>query len=412
MLSGIASFSFSRIVRGQDIVWLLLFGMLHYVSPVRNNAELQLLVGLAAFQVISPKIAWFATPVGNLVSIAVKLFLGWLLIGVTYGVESNYYPILVLPVVSAATTLGPWSTLLTTILASGSFLSFLLFLQGPVPLDQMQEVSLRVMFLPLVGFLTYQLAEANRVEARRYQKAAGDLAVANQSLRDAEEHIRRADRLAALGQLAAGLAHEVRNPLGTIKNSAEILAKRVSIGDPLISELTGYISSEVDRTNMLITRFLQFARPFKLHQVRINITEVIDRAVEQLNRRNPPYPVTVIRNDSPHLRPILLDAELMEQVLVNLLANAAEASQPGSVVTVKTRDAEDAVEISVIDRGSGIDPKDRESIFNPFFTTKPEGVGLGLAIVSKIVDEHGGHILVDSTPGEGSIFRIWLPIAS
>ena len=99
----------------------------------------------------------------------------------------------------------------------------------------------------------------------------------------------------------------------------------------------------------------------------------------------------------------------MERVFYNLLLNAAQASPPRGAITVKTRRAEDVVEIAVIDRGAGIDPKNRESIFNPFFTTKPDGVGLGLAIVSKIVDEHGGKIAVESEPGKGSVFRVYLP---
>ena len=100
----------------------------------------------------------------------------------------------------------------------------------------------------------------------------------------------------------------------------------------------------------------------------------------------------------------------MERVFSNLIINAAQASPPGGVVTVKTRLADTMVEVSVIDRGSGIDPKNLESIFNPFFTTKSEGVGLGLAICSKIVDEHGGKISVESEPGEGSVFRVFLPL--
>jgi signal transduction histidine kinase len=99
----------------------------------------------------------------------------------------------------------------------------------------------------------------------------------------------------------------------------------------------------------------------------------------------------------------------MERVLYNLLLNAAQASPPQGTVTVKTRQFNGTVEIDVIDRGPGIEPKHLENIFNPFFTTKPSGVGLGLAIVSKIVDEHGGKIRVESGPGEGSVFRVFLP---
>jgi signal transduction histidine kinase len=200
-------------------------------------------------------------------------------------------------------------------------------------------------------------------------------------LKEAEAQVRRADRLAALGQLTAGLAHELRNPMSTMKTSAQMLLRSVEKENIVANEMAGFISEEVDRTNSLITRFLDFARP---RHLRLETAAV-------------PF-----------------DAELMEHVISNLLSNAAQASPARGVVTVKTRLTEaetgPVVEISVIDRGSGIDPKNLESIFNPFFTTKSEGVGLGLAIVSKIVDEHGGQIAVESTLQEGSIFRVYLPV--
>jgi signal transduction histidine kinase len=118
----------------------------------------------------------------------------------------------------------------------------------------------------------------------------------------------------------------------------------------------------------------------------------------------------VYKNYSPDVGPLQLDAELMERALYNLLLNAVQATSPGGAITVKTRRVDRTVEISVIDRGTGIDPKLMETIFNPFVTTKPDGVGLGLAIVSKIIDEHGGKITVDSEPGKGSVFRIYLPL--
>lgn len=397
----------------------MLFSALHFASPVRNAAEVELLVLLGLFQVISPRVMWFATPAGNLAAIAAKLVLGWLLIGVSYGIESSYFLILLLPVVSAATTLTVWGATGVTVLAVAGYLSFLLFLDWTrvtVPVDQIREISLRALFLPLVGFLTYQLAEANRAEGRRAQQAVAGLAEANQHLREAEEAVRRADRLAALGQLTAGLAHELRNPLGTIKSSSELLERRLPPGDTISQELAGFISSEVDRTNSLVTRFLEFARPLRLRLEETAVDDLLDRAVTQVLRqprpgaaRNGEPPVHVNKNYSPDVRPVWVDRELTERVFVNLISNALEASPPGGVVTVKSREVADGVELSVIDRGSGIAPEHRESIFNPFFTTKPEGVGLGLAIVAKIVAEHRGQLQVDSTPGEGSVFRVWLP---
>jgi signal transduction histidine kinase len=273
-----------------------------------------------------------------------------------------------------------------------------------------KELLLRVALLPVVGLLTHQLAEANRVKARNYQAVAEQLAEANRNLQEAEAAVRRADRLAALGQLTAGLAHELRNPMSTIRTSAEMLMKNLPGDNELARELAGYIGSEVDRTNSLISRFLDFARPLRLRLENNDLASCIDRAVSQVEKQTSQAEVAIFKNYSPDVRPFYFDAELLERVFYNLLLNAVQASPPKSAVTVKTRQLDGDVEISIIDRGSGIEPKHLENIFNPFFTTKHDGVGLGLAIVSKVVDEHGGHIQVDSRPGEGSVFGVYLPL--
>jgi signal transduction histidine kinase len=189
-----------------------------------------------------------------------------------------------------------------------------------------------------------------------------------------------------------------------------MLAKNVDNGSPVAHEMAGFISSEVDRTNALVTRFLDFARPLALRLEKTEITEVIDEAVAEVEKHTPPLDVSIYKNYSPDIPPFRMDRQLIVRVLYNLLLNAAQASPPRASVTVKTRQLGDTVEIAVIDRGSGIATKDRESIFNPFFTTKSSGVGLGLAIVSKIVDEHGGQISVESESGAGSVFRVFLPV--
>jgi signal transduction histidine kinase len=158
-----------------------------------------------------------------------------------------------------------------------------------------------------------------------------------------------------------------------------------------------------------VTRFLEFARPLEPRARVADISTVIDRAVEQLERVTPRHDVTVYKNYSPDVPPFAFDAELIERVVYNLALNAAQATAAGGAITLKTRPLDSGVEISVIDRGAGIDPKHLESIFNPFFSTKKDGVGLGLAIVSKIVDLHGGKMSVESEPGKGSVFRVLLP---
>ena len=401
-------------VRSQDVVWLLFFLALGAVSPTLNDAEIQLLIALAVLQVAEPRVAAFQSARGRIAAIALKLALGYLLIGVSGGITSSYYLILLVPVVAAASTLGALGTALVTLAACGAYLSFLLFIdweQFVLLPDDARELMLRVLFLCLTSYLTYQLVETNRLQARRYQSVAEQLAEANRNLQRAEAAVRRSERLAALGQLTAGLAHELRNPLGTMKASAEVLVKNLPPGEEneVVRELAGYIAAEVDRLNSLITRFLDFARPLELERRPAEITEVIDRAVEQLRRHQPDLDVTVFKNYSPDVPPVPIDAQLMERVFYNLLENAAQATPPGGAVTIKTRPVKGGVEIAVIDRGSGIPPENLESIFNPFFTTKSGGTGLGLAIVSKIVDEHGGRMAVESEVGQGSVFRLWLP---
>lgn len=402
----------ARYLRPDDFVWLLLFSAMAVFGPERRPAVIAVLAGLALFQVGESKIGYFSSGrAGSIASILAKFALCYLLIGLTDGIESSYYWILVLPVMSAATALGLMGTFLFAVLAGAEYVSFLLYLGEGWFFEpgQVWQLTLRVLFFSVVGYLTYQLAEANRASARKYQTAADQLTIAKESLHEAEAAVRRSERLAALGQLTAGLAHELRNPLGTMKTSAEMLLKQVGPENEVAHEMAGYISTEVDRTNSLITRFLDFARPLRLRLGDADLGALLDRAIDQLERHNPPYRVTVYKNFDPGIPPFPLDAELMERVFYNLVLNAAQASPAGGVITVKTRPTAGGAEVSVIDRGSGIKPSDMESIFNPFFTTKSDGVGLGLAIVSKIVHEHGGEIAVESETGQGSIFRILLP---
>jgi signal transduction histidine kinase len=335
------------------------------------------------------------------------MVLGFIIIGYTNGIRSNYWLVLLLPVVSAGSLMGILGTLVFTAAASAAYLSFLLFVNFSELPVEWPVLFLRIMLLAMVGNLANILAEDLRIQSRNYRRTAEQLAEANLHIQEVEEAVRRSDRLAALGQLSAGLAHELRNPLGTIKASAEMLARQVSSENEVAREVAGFISSEVDRTNSLVTRFLQFARPLQVRLETADLAQMLDRAIAAAERE--PNNVAIYKNYDPEIPPFPFDAELMERVIYNLVVNAAQASPAGGAVTVKTRAAGGTVEIAVIDRGQGIDPKNLGSIFNPFFTTKATGVGLGLAIVSKIVDEHGGKIAVESEPGRGSVFRVLLP---
>jgi len=413
----------TRLVRPQDVILLILFTGLAAASGTRDASEIALLLALAALQIAAPKIPSLGTPGGKVLWIVLELILAYVLIGHSGvrtgrgwgagGLTSHYYFILLLPMISAATYLGVVGSLLMTLLSCGAYISFLLFVDFDVWIidpDQMRALVMRILFLAVAGNLVNVLAEALRVQSAKYRKAAEDLAEANRNLSEAEAAVRRSDRLAALGQLSAGLAHELRNPLGTIRASAEMLERSVPAENAVAREVAGFIASEVDRSNTLVTRFLDFARPLQLKLAPSDLAEVLDRVAALVERDAPQLRVTVYKNYSPELPPFPFDAELMERVFYNLLLNAAQASAEGGAITLKTRRADTTAEIAVIDRGPGIDPKIMEQIFNPFFTTKSNGVGLGLSIVSKIVDEHGGRMTVESEPGKGSVFRVYLPI--
>jgi signal transduction histidine kinase len=395
-----------RLVRPQDLVWLLLFAALAAAPQIGDAPEIVPLALLALVQILEPKIPALASTRGRIVWIVLKLALGYVLIGYTHGIDSRYWPVLLLPVVTAATVLGFAGTLVFILLAAGAYLSYLAWLVNWR--EYLVEMLVRAVFLAMGGILANALADNLRIQTRRHRQTAEQLAEANAQLRQAEEAVRRSDRLAALGQLSAGLAHELRNPMGTVKASAEILARTVSAENEVAREMAGFITSETDRANSLITRFLQFARPLELRPEKADLAQVLDRTVAMVEREAPG--IAIYKNYDPDIAPFPFDAELMERVFYNLALNAAQASPAGGAITVKTRAAGPVAEISVIDRGSGIDPTQIGSIFNPFFTTKPHGVGLGLAIVSKIVDEHGGKIAVDSQPGKGSVFRVLLPM--
>lgn len=392
-----------RYLRPQDLVWLVAIAAIGVFSPYRYPQVLWSLAALAVLQIFDARMA-------PATSILLKLVLIWVMIYYGGQVQSGLWVVLLLPVISAATRFGLLGTAVFTLLAclhNASFIALVDFGPNYIPWDPGgREFSLRMVILIVVGFLVNQLAEASRRETRRFQETAA-------KLETAVAQVRRSERLAALGQLTAGLAHELRNPLGTMKTSSELLARSVSKENPIAQEMAGYISTEVDRTNSLITRFLDFARPKHLRLEPGDIATLLDQAVASFYRERPAplAAIEIYKNYSPGIPPVKFDAELLERVFSNLILNAAQASPPGGVVTIKTQLLGDKeVDIAVIDRGTGIEAKDLESIFNPFFTTKPEGVGLGLAICSKIVDEHGGHITVESSAGEGSVFHVILPV--
>ena len=398
-------------VRGADIVWLLFLTALAgmgLTQPQHSPWEWFALLAMGCLQIAEGNLGWSERPRQAVWAIAAKLVLCYLLVWTTGGIESSYYLIFLLPIVSAASMFGLAQTMAVCAIASGLYLSFLLYVLDTyyVPPDGQRELTVRILFFFLSAILVNQLATENRLKTLR-------LSQANKELSEAQAEVRRSERLAALGQLSAGLAHEIRNPLGVISASAELLAKNVAKENEVAKEVAGFIGAEVTRTNALVTRFLDFARPSKPHREVQAFGPIVERALQTLNdTAKPDDPKITVEKSLGPVPPFSFDATLIESAVVNLLLNGREAMSDGGVLRVQTSADNGFARIVISDDGPGIPPEKLEDVFNPFFTTKPRGVGLGLAMVSKFVDSHGGTITVESEPGKGASFRILLPLDS
>lgn len=402
-----------RWFRPQDFAWVLFVSVLLFTSETNYDAVI-LLILIAAFQIIEPRLKPFATRQGQLVSLSLKLLFCYLLLGWTHTIFSPFYSIFLVPVISAATTLELGGVLIVTAIACLAYFSFLLpiyidWSAFELPPDQLSVMTTHAAFFVIAAVLVFEQAKAKRNQVERTEQAARQLAETNSNLRKAEVSLRRSERLAALGQLTAGLAHELRNPLGTIRASAEMLTKHSGQNRPeVMAEMADYIRSEADRMNELVGHFLDFARPLQIHPAADDLRTTIDSVFREQETLAKTRGVSLQASGPRQLR-FAFDAGLMRLALSNLVQNAVQASGSGMGVIVEYGRTDDTIRVNVLDQGLGIEPQHLESIFNPFFTTKPQGVGLGLAIVAKIVDEHGGRIRASSTQNAGTRFEITLP---
>jgi len=233
------------------------------------------------------------------------------------------------------------------------------------------------------------------------------------------ERMKERDRLAALGQMAAGLAHEIRNPLGSIKGAAQYLQPvEGQVPDASTREFLDIIVEEVDRLNKIVSQFLDYARPYRGDQSPLDVNDVVRKTINLIEKERSGSRVEIVMNLLEGLPPVRADAQQLRQVFLNLAINAFDAMSEGGKLQVSTslrrstrRGASAAfLEIRFRDDGIGIPPADLRSLFIPFFTTKEKGTGLGLPISQRIIENHGGTIEVRSQPGSGSTFTVLLPV--
>ncbi|MGH9643147.1 MAG: ATP-binding protein [Terriglobales bacterium] len=400
-------------------IWLVFLGVLAALPPELEWHKQLILLAIGVVQVLEPRIIDRFDRRGTTYVILLKILLATLLIDHTgeISINSSYWPIYFLPVVTIALYCGTWATLLWTLLASAAYCSYLYpaMQEYEITPEAIGYLALRVMFFFLAAMVVNRFSQHSRHQTQRYRELAERLAETNRRLEQAQAEARRSERLAALGQLSAGLAHEIRNPLGVIKGSAEMLTQKLQTSDELSRELSGYILVEVNRLSALVTEFLDFARPLHAQLQPGDVTAVLDRTLEIVAFRWKGKSVRVERHYEPGLPMVPLDESLCEQAFLNLVQNAYEAmEETGGTLRVEARrttvNDREGIQIVLADTGPGVPDRLREEIFNPFVTTKKTGVGLGLSIVSKIIDGHHGSIHVENGPGSGARFTLFFPL--
>ena len=405
-------------IKWMDVLWLIFLLGLAVLPPVQERHKQLALLAIGMVQLGEGRIIALWPRYGPSIVVLIKIVLATLLINHTgeLGINSSYYPIYYVPIVTAAIHFGPWGALLWTALASAAYCSYLYPALQEYTLTPTgaAELAIRIMFFFLAAMVVNRFTLENRRKTTQYQQVAEELTEVNRRLERVQVEARRSERLAALGQLSAGLAHEIRNPLGVIKGSAETLTRKLENSNPLASELAGYISSEVNRASSLVTRFLDFARPLRTETRLLRVTDLIDQALKTVAEQWKGGPVLVNREYQKDLPLVPLDENLCEQVFLNLVQNAYEAmGDEGGAFRVEVSEARSngrkGVQVRLMDTGPGVSAEMREQIFNPFVTTKKTGVGLGLSIVSKIVDEHQGTIRLEKSDQKGACFVIFFP---
>jgi signal transduction histidine kinase len=252
------------------------------------------------------------------------------------------------------------------------------------------------------------LADQEKRQRKKLQETAEQLSRVYRELQNSFEQLRRADRLSSLGQLSAGLAHEIRNPLGAIRGAVEILQKD-NLPAERRKEFSEIVLRETRRLNDLVQHILDFARPRKAELKRAGVVEVIHSVLPLIRDKASKASVRILSELPSGLPEVELDLAMMQQVLLNLMVNAIEAMPKGGDVRVRAFEHDDRLSVEIVDQGSGIEDSDLEKIFDPFYTTKKNGTGLGLSIAHQLVEQQGGRLSVFKNRGAGMTFSITFP---
>jgi signal transduction histidine kinase len=281
--------------------------------------------------------------------------------------------------------------------------------EGTEPRRYIGSEATEILDFFLVGLVSGILADRERKQKDSLQRTTTQLNAVYRELRQSFERMKRSERLSAIGQLSAGLAHEIRNPLASIGGAAAILRKK-PWSEERREEFLEIIEKECLRLNRLLTNFLEFARPrppqYRLAEVGPILESVVGLAAHAVGRQ----PIRLRTDMAADVPAIACDPEQIKQVLLNLTINSVQAMPDGGEIVLSTRVDGARVVIEVTDQGPGISPEHLDKVFDPFFTTKDAGTGLGLSVAHQILTQHGGILQARNNSGRGATFSLVLPI--
>ncbi|MGH9584982.1 MAG: ATP-binding protein [Bryobacteraceae bacterium] len=324
---------------------------------------------------------------------------------VHYLIQRLFY----IPVVYAGLYFGWRAGLLTGILAGLAYLPQILATSRLLPSYSINQYAEVTLFL-IAGIVSGLLADRERRQKKVLRDTAEQLTRVYGELQDNFERMKRAERLYALGQLSAGLAHEIRNPLAGIEGAASVLLRERPSEDRRI-EFLEIIQKECRRLNRLLTNFLAFAKPRAPELSVVPVEQVLDSVIALAGHAIRGSAIRLRKEIAADLTEMECDSEQLTQILLNLTINAIQAMPEGGEILLSARRQNGKAVIAVRDQGAGIGEADLEKIFDPFFTTKESGTGLGLPVAYQIAAAQGGLLNVERNPDRGMTFSLRLPLA-
>lgn len=332
---------------------------------------------------------------GAVIALTLGIHYGWIIepiFGHVHWLHAIHGRFCYIPIVIAAAWFGLRGGLYAALFISVAVLP-LIFTSNFNPNDLASELT-EIVFYFAIALLTGGLLQR---EFKSRKKAE-----------DMRLQLERSHKMSLVGQIAAGMAHEIKNPLASIKGAVEILCEDGTSSKDK-EEFKAIVLKEVKRINSSVTDFLEFARPGETVLAKLNLAEVVRSSLKQIQTQAAKREIAVVSDIEDRVM-VMADEEKIHQVLLNLLLNAVEASPDGSSITVSLQPSDTEGLISVKDSGPGISNENLSRVFEPFFTTKSSGTGLGLAIAKSIIDRHHGQVHLENVPGGGAVAEIRLPL--